>query len=139
MQARCVCGAVTADLPGPSAQIVACHCVDCQRRTGSPFGVGAYYPADAVRCSGPVTEFVRPTEAGGEFRTSFCSVCGTSVYWTTSGKPNMIGIAVGAIADPTYPAPVSSLWERSRHTWTSIDNAVEHLPRGWGKYPSCAE
>ncbi|NPD66104.1 GFA family protein [Lichenicola cladoniae] len=138
MQARCVCGAVTADLPGPSSQIFACHCLDCQRRTGSPFGVGAYYPAGMVTCSGQVTEFVRPTDAGGEFRTSFCSRCGTSVYWKTTGKPDMIGIAVGAIGDPAYPAPAASLWERSKHPWMSIETASENLPRGWGTYPSCA-
>lgn len=134
IQARCVCGGVTVNLSSRSLDVVACHCIDCQRRTGSPFGVGAYYPDDAVSSSGQVTEFVRPTAAGGEFRSSFCSVCGTSVYWTTSGKPGMVGIAVGTLADPNYPAPVSSLWERSKHAWTSIDTAVEHLPRGWGRY-----
>lgn len=116
MQARCVCGAVTADLPGPSPDIVACHCIDCQRRAGSPFRVGAYYPAGAVNCVGAVTEFARPTEAGGEFRTCFCSVCGTSVYRTTRFKPDTIGVAVGALGDPAYPAPLSCLWERSRRT-----------------------
>src|SRR5215216_3989981 len=51
--ARCSCGAVTLSLPKePSKLVVACHCIDCQRRTGAPFGVGAYYPADVVIISG---------------------------------------------------------------------------------------
>ena len=49
MQARCACGDLTVTLPGPSSAVVACHCEDCQRRTGSPFGVGAYYSSDAVQ------------------------------------------------------------------------------------------
>ena len=47
--ARCSCGAVTLSFPEkPSRIVVACHCIDCQRRTGAPFGVGAYYPAELV-------------------------------------------------------------------------------------------
>jgi hypothetical protein len=38
--------------------VVACHCIDCQRRTGAPFGVGAFYPADAVTISGAPKEYV---------------------------------------------------------------------------------
>jgi hypothetical protein len=36
----------------------------------------------------------------------------------------MTGIAVGAFADASFPAPVRSVWERSRHAWTEIP--VEH-------------
>lgn len=127
---------------GPARRVAGHRRVPLYRLTAShwpPFGVGAYYPAGAVNCVGAVTEFARPTEAGGGFRTSFCSVCGTSLYWRTSFKPDMIGTAIGAIGDPAYPAPLSSLWERSRHTWIAVGTAAEHLPRGWGKYPSGVE
>ena len=57
--ARCSCGALTLTLHRPSKLVVACHCLDCQRRTGAPFGVGAFYPADAVAISG-TAERVHP-------------------------------------------------------------------------------
>ena len=50
--ARCSCGALALTLSEPSKLVVACHCLDCQRRTGAPFGVGAFYPIDAVAISG---------------------------------------------------------------------------------------
>jgi hypothetical protein len=39
----------------------------------------------------------------------------------------MIGVAVGALADPEYPAPVRSVFEQSKHNWVQIDGAVEHF------------
>ncbi len=52
MQAACQCGQLHVALPGPTLAVVACHCTFCQRRTGSPFGVLAYYAAELVTISG---------------------------------------------------------------------------------------
>lgn len=130
LQARCGCGSLTVTLPGTSDMVVACHCIDCQRRTGSPFGVGAYYPADMIGISGAAKEYVRPTATGGKFRSFFCPECGTSVYWKTDKHPTMIGVAVGAIGDIGYPGPVRSVWEQSRHRWVQIDSVRDHFERG---------
>ncbi len=48
MHAQCLCGQLSAELPGPIDQVVACHCTACQRRSGSPFGTIAYYPQGDV-------------------------------------------------------------------------------------------
>jgi hypothetical protein len=126
--ARCSCGAVRLSLPEqPSRIIVACHCIDCQRRTGAPFGVGAYYPADVVSISGNSKEFSHAASSGGEIHNYFCPECGSTVYWKVTNLPAMIGVAVGAIADPKYPAPVVSVFEQSKHDWVQIDGAVKHF------------
>ena len=39
--AQCLCGALKFMLRQPSKLVVACHCLACQRRTGSPLSVGA--------------------------------------------------------------------------------------------------
>ena len=128
--ARCSCGALTLTLPGPSRLVVACHCVDCQRRTGAPFGVGAFYPADAVVISGTSTVFTRDAASGGKVHSHFCPNCGSTVYWRADNLPSMIGVAVGAFADPNYPAPVRSIFELTKHGWVQMDDAVEHFPQG---------
>jgi hypothetical protein len=127
--ARCRCGAVTLSLPEPSRLVVACHCIDCQRRTGAPFGVGAFYPAEAVTVSGTPKEFTRAAASGGKIHSYFCSNCGSTVYWKADNLPAMIGVAVGALADPKYPGPVRSVFEQSKHHWVQIDGAVEHFPQ----------
>ena len=127
VDARCSCGAITLTLREPSKLVVACHCLDCQRRTGSPFGVGAFYPADAVAISGTAKEFTREAASGGKVHNYFCSNCGSTVYWKADRLPSMIGVAVGALADPNYPPPVRSVFEQSKHDWVQIDGAVDHF------------
>ena len=82
--AQCSCGLVKVIVADEPASVVACHCVDCQRRTGSVLGVGAYYPDDRITITGATREFVRPTDAGNQFSTHFCPTCGTSMFWRLS-------------------------------------------------------
>jgi hypothetical protein len=125
--ARCSCGAVTLTLPAPSNLVIACHCIDCQRRTGAPFGVGAFYPAEVVTISGTPKEFIRDAASGGKVHTYFCPNCGSTIYWKADNLPALIGVAVGALADPENPAPVRSIFEQSKHNWVQIEGAVEHF------------
>ncbi|MBB5573840.1 MULTISPECIES: GFA family protein [Rhizobium] len=124
--ARCTCGALTLTLSQPSKLVVACHCLDCQRRTGAPFGVGAFYPADAVAISGTSKEFTREAASGGKVHTYFCPNCGSSVYWKAENLSSFVGVAVGAMADPKFPAPARSVFEQSKHDWVQIEGA-EHF------------
>ena len=126
--ARCSCGAVTLSLSQPSKLVVACHCIDCQRRTGAPFGVTAFYAAEVVTISGTPKEFTRVAASGGKVHHFFCSNCGSTVYWKAENLPTLICVAVGALEDPKYPVPVRSGFEQSKHAWVEIINAgVEHF------------
>jgi hypothetical protein len=125
--ARCSCGALTLTLSELSKLVVACHCLDCQRRTGAPFGVGAFYAADAVAISGTAKEFTRNAASGGKVHSYFCPNCGSTIYWKANNVPALIGVAVGALTDPKYLAPVRSVFEQSKHNWVQIDGVVEHF------------
>lgn len=137
IEARCSCGVVSLSLPGPTKLVAACHCIDCQRRTGAPFGVGAFYPVEAVTISGAPKGYVRAAASGGEIRFYFCSDCGSTVYWKADNLPAMIGVAVGAIADPDFPAPVRSVFEQSKHAWVEIGGSgVEHFEQSGSRKSS---
>jgi hypothetical protein len=130
MKAECQCGQLSIKLPQSTPVVVACHCIDCQRRTGSPFGVLAYYPADELTVVGNAKRFERPTASGGVFESFFCPECGSTVYAKTSKHPTMVGVATGAIADPKFPAPTRSVWEQSMHHWVTMSGDIQHFPRG---------
>ncbi|HMP46490.1 MAG TPA: GFA family protein [Sphingopyxis sp.] len=112
--------------------VVACHCIACQRRSGSPFGVLAYYPAEQLRIDGDAKRFERPTDEGNRFETFFCPECGSTVYAKAGKHPSMLGVAVGAIADPDFQPPVRSVWEQSMHRWVQMPGDAQHFPRGRG-------
>ena len=128
--AQCLCGALELTLREPPKLTAACHCLSCQRRTGSVFGVGAFYETDTVEISGAATEFVHVGDSGRRVRTYFCPTCGSTVYWKPDALPTMIGVAVGALAAPDFPAPVLSSFERSKHRWVQFAGEVEHFHDG---------
>ena len=110
--------------------VVACHCRDCQKRSGSPFGTIAYFPRDAVAIRGDAQEFTRPTDEGNTFTTGFCPTCGSTLYGRASKHPEIIGITVGTIGDPTLAAPVRSIYEQTRHAWITMPDATPGFVRG---------
>ena len=67
----------------------------------------------------------RDGESGGKVHSYFCPNCGSTIYWKADKLPSLIGVAVGALADPKYPAPVRSIFERSKHDWVQMNDAVE--------------
>jgi len=127
-EARCACGALRITTEGEPAAVVACHCLACQRRSGSVLGVGAYWPEAQVRIEGEARRFERPTALGNVFESHFCPTCGSTVYWRSARNPGTVGIGVGFFADPAFPAPVRSVWEQSRHPWVEVGCAQQHFP-----------
>jgi hypothetical protein len=97
-------------LPAEMPSVVACHCIACQRRTGAPFGVLAYYAENQVSPVGKERSYVRPTEDGQNVESFFCPDCGSTVYLKASKFSSLVGISLGAIADPSFHAPQLSLW-----------------------------
>ncbi|RPF70614.1 GFA family protein [Aurantiacibacter spongiae] len=129
MEARCQCGGLSATIADDArAMTVLCHCLDCQRLSGSAFGVMAYYPREAVVLRGPSREYTRTTDDGNGFASGFCPHCGSTVYAFPGKYPDMIGISLGALADPAFPRPARSVYERSRHDWV-------HLPADMPRHP----
>lgn len=126
--ASCSCGQLRIACEGEPVRISVCHCLACQRRTGSPFGFSAHYPREQIAgIEGKSTIFVRAGDSGKEILFHFCPACGTTVYWEPGGHPERITVSVGAFADPTHPAPRHSVYEEYKHSWVNVPGEIEHL------------
>jgi hypothetical protein len=108
---------------------IACHCLACQRRTGAPFGVMHYHRADQVGQHGQAKAYKRVSDEGNAVETFFCSDCGSTVFLKLAKRPNLVGVAAGAIADPATSTPTWSVWEQSKHPWIAITGDVKHFPQ----------
>lgn len=124
--ASCSCGQLTATVSGEPTRISICHCLACQRRTGSVFGAQARFPAGQVRVAGTASGYVRVGDAGTQATFRFCPKCGATVYWT-GGDDETVAIPVGAFADPAFPAPTVSVYEERMHSWVRLPEGVEHI------------
>ena len=102
-----------------------CHCFACQRRTGSAFGLQARWPKEQVAVTGRYTEYVRISDEGEERTFCFCPQCGSTVFWANEASPDVIAVAVGAFADPTFPHPTISAYGDRRYPWLSRPGTIE--------------
>jgi hypothetical protein len=118
----CLCGAVRYRVHGEPARSSVCHCTYCQKRTGSAFGIGAYFRAEQVELTrGRLTAYEhRSDESGRWLRNEFCPVCGVIVTWTAEALPGLRAIAGGTFDDPTWIRPDRHGWTRSAHPWVAM-------------------
>ena len=123
-----------AEVSGNPIRVIACNCDECQRRTGSVVGVGAYYGKDQVQITGGNKVFVRGAPEGRTVSTHFCPECGTSLFWEADIAPGIIGIAVGGFVDPDFQSPSISFFEKWKHHWVGFNHELEHYQQRPG-YP----
>lgn len=115
--ATCSCGDLRIECAGEPVSVSLCHCLECQLRTGGPFGIAAFFSRPATTVSGRSTEWERASDSGLPVTFHFCPVCGSTVWWEPSRKPDFVAVATGAFADPGFPAPEKSVYEHHRHHW----------------------
>jgi hypothetical protein len=126
-RAACSCGQLSLEAEGEPLRISICHCLACQRRTGSAFGVQARFPRAKVRVEGRSSAYVRTADSGNRATFHFCPECGATVYYEPEWMPDALGVPVGAFADPAFPAPRVSVYEARRHAWVAVPEDVEHI------------
>ena len=126
--ATCSCGQLTLTTRVEPIRLSICHCLACQRRTGSVFGVQARFPRSSVTISGESSQYMRVGDEGSKVIFSFCPKCGATVHYAVEGyDEESIAVPVGAFADPSFPAPSFSVYEDRRHSWVSLPAGVEHM------------
>ncbi|MEJ5999839.1 GFA family protein [Paucibacter soli] len=127
--ASCSCGQLSAQVVGDPLRISICHCLACQRRTGSVFGEQARFAREQVSVAGVSTAYVRTGDEGSRVTFHFCPHCGATVYYEPEGlEQDLLVIPVGAFADPGFPAPRVSVYESRKHAWVLPPPEAEHFP-----------
>jgi hypothetical protein len=117
--ASCQCGQLQIEVEGEPAAVGLCHCLACQKRTGSAFAALAGFRGP-YRASGNATVYLRTGDQGAQFRFRFCPVCGTNLFHTEEGVDGSVSIAIGAFDDCSLPPPKFSVYDSRRHAWVVL-------------------
>lgn len=125
--ASCSCGQLQARVAADPVRVSVCHCLACQRRTGSVFGAQARFPAAAVTVQGNSKVYVRVGDEGTRCSFRFCPECGATVYYTAEGLEGFVAVPVGAFADPSFPGPAISVYDERMHPWVTMPANIEHM------------
>ena len=127
-RASCSCGTLRITCEGEPVRVGICHCLACQKRTGSAYGLQARFPRDKVAVEGTSTEYVRIGDEGCRIVFRFCPSCGATVYYTIDEDPELVAVPVGAFADPSFPPPRFSVYGSRRHPWVVLpEGCVERV------------
>ncbi len=73
--------------------------------------------AQVTSITGNSTQFKRVADSGRSVTFQFCPICGSTVYFQAELFPGLVAVTVGSFADPDFPAPKYSVWEKKRHRW----------------------
>jgi hypothetical protein len=131
MTATCACGQASITLNALPTMHGVCHCTNCKRRTGSAFGISAYFDKTAVveqKGETSVYAFHHAAQNHDQER-HFCATCGTTLFWYLSAAPESIGVAGGCFADETLPDPTYSVTDRKRWSWVSLPEQMKVYPQ----------
>jgi hypothetical protein len=125
-EASCSCGQLRVTVEGEPVRVSVCHCLACQRRTGSAFGYQARFPIEAFEVEGDYKEHVRYSDDEGEERRfCFCPECGSTVFYRAEFlEPEFVAIPAGAFADPSFPQPMVEVYESRRHAWVRMPDGI---------------
>ncbi len=109
----CACGAVRFVAEGEPYRVGLCHCFDCRKQHGAPFGVLAIFPADQVTFVGDEPGVFASSATG---RRYFCRSCGSPVFNRDEGSDE-VELALGSIDETSRITPTYELWVSRRETW----------------------
>lgn len=122
----CQCGAIRYEVTGAAPRIHACHCTDCQRQSGSAFGMTMVVAeADFRLTQGEVKTITLKSDAGRTKLGGFCPQCGTRIYHKVEFRPGMISVKPGTLDDTRWLSPKIHIWTRSKQRWVEIPEGVE--------------
>ena len=122
----CQCGAVRYEVVGEPRQVIVCHCKECQRQSGSAFGMTMVVDEAALRIvQGEPKTFTRKTDSGRELLCGFCPQCGTRIYHKPQYRPGTISVKPGTLDDTGWLKPGTHLWTVRKQGWVQIPGDVD--------------
>jgi hypothetical protein len=116
----CACGAVRYRLASDPIFVHCCHCLNCQRQTGSAFVVNLLIEADRVELLAGDPKPVEAPRDDGSVQTIYrCPDCQVAVY-SDYGRPEVLFVRGGTLDEPRAIEPDVHIFTKSKVGWVTI-------------------
>src|SRR5438094_6622439 len=120
----CACGEVRYRLTSEPLFTHCCHCLNCQRQTGSAFVINLLIEADRVELLGRELQAVDvPRDDGSSQRIYRCPSCQVAVY-SEYGRPEVRFVRAGTLDEPRDVTPDVHIFTKSRVGWVTLPESV---------------
>lgn len=124
----CQCGEVRYRIHGEPLGLSVCHCLDCQRQSGSAFGMSlAVAEKDFELLAGSLRTFTLTSDSGNPKTCAFCPDCGVRIYH--KGTEAVLSIKAGTVDDRTRFLPEAHYWTSRKQPWVVIPEEAPAYPR----------
>jgi hypothetical protein len=121
----CLCGAVRYESAGDPVFSLQCHCRDCQRQSGSAYNAAMRVPSAGFRVTkGAPKQYVTTSDSGNAVSRAFCGDCGSPIYIQVSTRPDLVGLRVGTLDDPSGFRAEADIFVKSAQPWDYMDPAL---------------
>jgi hypothetical protein len=118
----CACGTIRYKLTASPLIVHACHCLDCQRLTGSAFVINLWIEKKFVEV-GPAApkSFMLKGGSGNRHEVFFCGACGTYLWSRYHGAPgDALFVRAGTLDKPKAVKPDVHIFTRSKLPWLEL-------------------
>ena len=126
--ATCCCEQTTISVEGDPTLHAVCHCTNCKKRTGSAFGISAYFMDSQVISKNGEAAVYEINNEETQQKRYFCKNCGSTLYWKIAkfdaipGIEKMTGISGGSFEDHSLPEPTMSAANKQKCVWLELPN-----------------
>ena len=123
MEGGCHCGSVRYRLTGDPLGLAVCHCTECQRQSGSAFGMSLAVRKDAFRLlTGELRAFTVTCDSGRTKRCAFCASCGTRIHHQVADE--VLSVKAGTLDDTSWLRPTAHYWTKRKQPWLLLPDGV---------------
>lgn len=126
----CQCGAIRYRVDGDPEMVSICHCTECQRQSGSAFGMTLVVRRDQFSLlHGAPKCFVRATDSGRTMQCHFCPDCGNRIYHVTERAPGEVRLKPGTLDDTRWLQPQAQGWTSRQQPWLELPTQLRAFSR----------
>lgn len=121
----CQCGGVRYRVEGEPVSVGICHCTQCQKQSGSAFGMSFIVPKEAFQLlRGRLKTFTRMSDSGRPVVCAFCPECGTRIYHETRWLEGVLNIKPGTFDDTSFLRPLAQVWTATKQRWLEFSSPI---------------
>ena len=120
----CACGGIRYRLTSDPLFVHCCHCLNCQRQTGSAFVINLLIEADRVELLAGEPQPVEVSRDDGSKQVIYrCPTCQVAVF-SNYGRPQVLFVRGGTLDEPSSVAPDVHIFTRSKLPWITLPDSV---------------
>ena len=124
LEGGCACGELRYRLTTSPMFVHCCHCLNCQRQTGTAFVLNMLIEASRVELLGGSPTAIAVPREHGLHRIFRCPMCQVAVWSEYGGRSEILFVRAGTLDYPATVSPDVHIYTRSKLPWITLPASV---------------